>query len=438
MHNRLNKFDIPFKGTDKYLFYFLLAIPAINSIADSTLYYFVVYGEVQGLHPGTIRGALLLLFTFLFGFRRISKDRQCILIMIFLGYIFICTLFSSNVMYSFLLGYVKWFVPLLMYPVGLYFIRNYDLFLKLNISIIIGALMVCINLIVAQIGNYGMSVYVEDTFYIGGAGVGITNQLAIILLTYPFLLRLKRNKLSKAVWLLFYFVGLVSIVFIFIAMKRAAIICLITGLLICLYFARKKILYIKYIIISLIFFFSIYLFIEPIFIQRTDVRMEQMKNIENEGRYREIFYALDEFNDADVLQKLFGKEIFYTVESFGRKYFNSGRMIHSDLVNFFYGGGLIGFVLYILIYISLFQNGLRCRTMLKPYGKGEELLMIYFAILCGFFLISVTGSGTIGERSLVFLCLGGIMGVLKTLIKDSYSNTRLNGSISTDINLISK
>ena len=91
--------------------------------------------------------------------------------------------------YLFLSGYLKWFLPLMMFPVGIYFFRDLYQLLTLNKIYVWGAIIVCVNLAVAQFTGYGLSAYVEESFYTGGAGVGITNQLALVLLTYPFLVR---------------------------------------------------------------------------------------------------------------------------------------------------------------------------------------------------------------------------------------------------------
>jgi hypothetical protein len=422
-----------FKKGDRYLFFFLLALPLINAAADSTIYYFVEADREGGLHPGIIRGGILIFFIFLFGFRRISRDLPNRFILVFLVYLFILTLFSSEVRSSFLSGYIKWFIPLMMYPVGLYFFRNNERLLTLNNIYIYSALLVCINLVAAQITGYGISAYVEKSFYTGGAGVGITNQLALILLTYPFLFR-RRFKIPVYQRWFIYLIGFLSVVFIFLAMKRAAIVSLLAGALIYLYFTQSRIRFIRYFIAIVILFYLILPFFQTILTERYNARMKQMENIENEARYQEFIYILKEFRNADLNQKLFGKELFNTGPSFGKKYFHTNRMIHSDMVGFFYGAGLIGILLYLAIYYLIFRDGLKYRRLLKRDPLDRELFAIYFAILFATFLISASGSGTIGERCLVFLYLGAVSGVAKEKLR-LISNTakNINGSIPSGI-----
>jgi len=399
-------------GGDRFLYIFLLALPLINAIADSTIYYFAEADNVGGLHPGIIRGILLLVFIFLFGYKRITRDMSTRVILIFLGYLFILTLFSSNVRVSFLSGYVKWFFPLMMFPVGLYFFKTLPQLVSLSKIYVWGALIVCINLGVAQFTEYGISAYVDKSFYTGGAGVGITNQLAFVLLTFPLLIRQRFSFSITGRWLI-YIVGFFSLVFIIVAMKRAGIISLFAGALIYLYLTQSKARFIRYfIIVCLIFFLALPTF-KAILSERYNARMEQMEDIENEARYKEFFYVIREFRDGNLSQKLFGREVFNTGQFFGKKYFHTNRMIHGDMSSFFYGSGLIGLLLYLSVFSLLFMEGRHYRRLLIRDPVYRELFAIYFAVLLSLFLISLSGSGTIGERCLVFLLLGAIIGLAR-------------------------
>jgi len=403
-------------GRDRFLFYFLLSLPIINAIADSTIYYFVEADSAGGLHSGIIRGAILIAFLLLFGWNRIQSSIVNKIILIFLGYLFILTLLSSNARFSFLSGYIKWLIPLMMFPTGLYFIRDYSRLLTLNKVYVWGAAIVCVNLIVAQFTDYGISAYVEESFYTGGAGVGITNQLALVLLTYPLLLR-QRSRFTVFIKWFIYIVGVISLVFVFVAMKRAGIFSLIAGTLVYLYFTQSRIRFIRYFVIISLFFIILLPVFETILKTRYDARIKQMEHIENEGRYQEFFFVIAEFEQAGLRQKLFGTEVFNTGQFFGKKYFNSDRMIHSDMSAFFYGGGVVGLFLYFAVFYFIFREGMLFRRILVKIPVAREIFAVYFAILFAMFLISVSGSGTIGERSLVFLFLGSILGVAQTMVR---------------------
>lgn len=430
---RKYSFSQEYHGADLYLFYFLLALPIINAFADSTIYYFVDVDYEQGLHPGIIRGIILLIFIVLFGYRRIRFNTPSRVILVFLFYLFILTLFSSNVRHSFLSGYLKWFIPLMMYPVGIYFIRNYQELLVLNRVYVWGALIVCVNLIIAQFTGYGISAYVEESFFTGGAGVGITNQLALVLLTYPFLFRQRPNYSGGVRWLV-YIVGFLSILFVVVAMKRAGILSLMVGMLIFLYLTQSKVKFLRYVIIAALLLYLIFPVFKTILAERYNARMEQMQHFEDEARYKEFFYVIREFRDGNIGQKLFGKELFNSGATFGQKYFHSHRIIHSDFSSFFYGSGLIGIILYLSVFLLLLREGVRYRRRFRRHDPVQELLAIYFSILPATFLISVSGSGTIGERCLSFLYLGAITGVTINILKQrAKSKNGINGSVPANI-----
>ena len=401
------------------LFNLVLFFTILNAVADSTIYYFIdVYGT--GLHIGIIRGAILLLFIFIFGFKRILRNTLNYLIVIFLLYLFVLSLLSSNVSHSLFDGYLKWFVAMMMFPVGFYFFRDYNSIVRYNLFLVFGASIVCINLLVAQFIGFGISAYIEESFYTGGAGVGITNQLALILLTYPVLLR-NLKKFNFYIRWFIVLVGILSFSFLILAMKRAGIIGLIGGGLVFLLLTQSRTRIIRYIIAAAIVVLISLPIYKEILIKRYEARVKIMEKSDKEARYLEIFYVIDEFKSGDIWQKLFGREAFNTGEFFGMKYFNRGRMIHGDFSALVYGTGLIGITMYFSIFFVLFRKGF---LKFKKIGNNKlprELLAVFFGLLFATFLISATGSGTVGERCIVYTYFGAVLGYLNNLYPDKIS-----------------
>ena len=398
---------------DLLMYRILFFLPLLNAAADSTIYYFVDINS-SGLHPGIIRGLLLLAFILFFGLKRIQKFTVNIHILLFLGFLFLTTLFSSNLSYSISTGYIKWFVGLLMFPIGMYFFRTYESIIKLIFFLVLGASMVCLNLLIAQFTGFGISAYVDDTFYIGGAGVGITNQLAFVLLTYPVILRMRNNFTSTQKWFI-YIVGILSIAFVVLAMKRAGLIGLAGGGLIYFGFTRKKREILKVAILSSLVFLMILPVFKDILVNRYTERAEQTKEFEKEGRYKEFFYVIEEFKETPLIHKLFGNETFNTGQFFGMKYFHRTRMIHGDFSAFFYGAGLVGIGMYLSLFIMILNYGIMYLKRYSNIVNIREMLASFFSLLFATFLVSATGSGTIGERCLVYLYMGAVVGVCSRL-----------------------
>lgn len=414
---------------DKILFGLLFFIPLLNSAADCTIYYFVDESG-GGLHPGIIRGILLVAFILFFGVKRLLKNPVNTIITVFLLYLLILTLFSSNVKYSFTNGYVKWLSGLAMFPIAYYFFRSYDSFVRLVFFMIIGASFVCLNLLYAQFAGKGISAYVDDSFYLGGAGVGITNQLAFVLLAYPVILRsLKKFSLFEKG--LIFVVGLLCIIFVIIAMKRASLVSLAFGSIIYFGFTRNKGKVLKYVLLAT----AILLFASPFYKdnlqKRYEERVKQTQNYEQEGRYQEFFFVIKEFEEGNIWQKLFGKEIFNTGQNFGVKYFNRGRMIHGDISSMFYGSGLVGITMYFWVFILIFLRGISYLRKVRGERNLRELMASFFSMLIAIMIVSATGSGTVGEKCLVFLFLGAISGIIAHM-KPLNENTD-NGSVPLNI-----
>jgi len=414
---------------DKILFALIFFIPLLNSAADCTIYYFVDENG-GGFHPGIIRGILLVIFILFFGLKRLLKQPVNNIITVFLIYLLILTLFSSNVKYSFTNGYIKWLSGLAMFPIGYYFFRSYESFVRLVFYMIIGASLVCLNLLYAQFTGKGISAYVDDSFYLGGAGVGITNQLAFVLLTYPVILRsLKKFSLFEKG--LIFVVGLLCIGFVIIAMKRASLIGLALGGIIYFGFTKNKRKVLKYVLLAT----AILLLASPLYKdslqKRYEERVKQTKNYEQEGRYKEFFYVLHEFEEGNIWQKLFGKEIFNTGQAFGVKYFNRGRMIHGDISSMFYGSGLLGITMYFCIYILIFIRGVSYLKNVRNNVVMQELMASFFSMLFAIMAVSATGSGTVGEKCLVFLYLGAISGIIGHM--EPLNESTANGSIPVNI-----
>ncbi|TFH39795.1 MAG: hypothetical protein E4G95_00085 [Bacteroidia bacterium] len=396
-------------GND-YRYNLLLLIPVINALADSTIYYFSTpYAE--GINPGIIRGVVLLIFIAFFGLKRIINTRVNKIILFFLAYLFILTILSSSFRVSFLTGYIKWFVAFMMFPIGFYYIRTHDSLIRLILAFIAGALIICINLVAAQFTGYGISAYVDDSFYIGGAGVGITNQLALVILMFPVILRVW-DRYSRPVRWLIIITGILSLLFVVLSMKRAGRIGLAGGGLIFFYLTPNKRKVLKYLFLVAFIILVTFPFYQDILMERYNARIEQTKLIEEEGRYMEFFYVMQEFREGNIWHKLFGSEAFNTAQFFGPKYFNRGRMIHGDFSAYVYGSGLAGIFLYFSIFGMLFMQ---IRIYHKRYGEIriiQEIVASFYSVLAATFLISATGSGSIGEKCMVYLFFGAVLGYL--------------------------
>ncbi|OFX23717.1 MAG: hypothetical protein A2041_09585 [Bacteroidetes bacterium GWA2_31_9b] len=387
----------------KFLLSPLFFIPVINIIADVTIN---LYKPI-----GIIRGVIILLFLLYFIFTKYKPSKISNRILFFLTFLFFLSLISSNIIESLFNNYIKWFESLLMFAVGYYYIKNEnDIYIFLK-SLIVCAFIICLNLLFAQIFDIGISAYLEDNFYLGYAGVGITNSLALILITLPIYFYQRK---PHAVLMKFFvpLIALISLIFLLVATKRAAIIGLSLGILVYIIYSPRKTKIIKYtIIIAFLLFITSGLYFDTLK-RGYEARTTERNEIENESRYQEFFYVLKEMKEGSIFQVFFGVELFNSKQFFGPKYFGQGRMIHGDISQFLYGSGIIGLSLYLSIFILIYRQGTKFFRFLRNNNMVRIIYTSLIGVLLCSFFISVTGSGTIGERTIAYLFMGGAISII--------------------------
>lgn len=389
-------------------------LPIINIFADTIIYLFESSGIIRGVFN------FLVILSFM-SKSRIVKHPIILLILFFSTYLFILSLLSSQPWVSISSGHLKWFETFFMFIFGYYYIRNKnDLILFIH-SLFICAAIIVLNLSFAQIFKIGVSAYVEDSFYLGYAGVGITNSLSLILIISPlyFYLSFKKSTIKTILVILLLFI---SFLFVLLALKRAAILGLGLGIILYIYFYPKKAQIFKYAFFVILIFALSYNYFSDTLIQRFEARTTERNDIVNEKRYHEFFYVLEEIEENSIMQGLFGTELFNSGQFFGPKYFGKERLIHGDISTFLYGSGIIGLAMYLSIYLMI---GLKLFKAKQNSNSNIYMNVIFtsaISIVLSSFLISVTGSGTIGERSITYLFLGGAIYMLTYYTKIQMDN----------------
>jgi hypothetical protein len=398
------------------LFFLVLISPIINTVADTTINFF---DRQDGFfHLGLLRGVYIILIIFIFHVKYgIVQERNSLIILGFLIYLFFLLPTSSRFFYSLNSGYIKWFGSLLFFPIGLYFFRDKNDLNRLSRVLIFSAIPIIVNFLFAQYFEIGSHAYIEDSIYYGGANIGVTNSLTFVVLSTPlyFSLNTKLKTRKKLFVTVIILLSLLSIVFI---LKRSAILGLALGFTIYLFFSPQKGRVINFLaLISLIAFLTLPFYVEELE-RRIDARTGERNKIENEARYKEIFYVLEEFKEGNIKHKLFGTEPFNSRQFFGPKHFRKDRMIHGDLSSFLYGTGLIGLIWYVLIFLSLGSSNFLFYKLFFRNRTERVMIAVAFALLTSGFIITITGTGTIGERAIMYLTLGAIFGYLRNSYKE--------------------
>jgi len=377
--------------------------------------FFVGSSETESAYLSYLRAivyALIIIFVLTrFGIEKVTRY-----LLFFFIYLLVLIPFSSNFPYS-LSVFLKIVITMGMFPVGYHVLNSFEkLFLFLK-YLLFSALILCVNYILAQYFKIGRSAYLEDSFYYGFAGIGSTVSLTYFLLVVPFLTKAIDSLRGK--WLLRVTVFL-SLLFTIIALKRIAIIALITGYFIYLfktrYFVKVSRAFIS-VAFFLILFSPIYL---DLFLERLSVRPTEMSDLKYEQRYNDVIVAINDFRTKGIKHALVGTEPFNTPGYFGKK-----RQVHVDYANLLIGTGIIGLFIYLFIYFTIgrkfhliYKQTLKrnIHYRLFPGSLLKDLSGIFWAILMSSLVISFSGGlHVVGTRVLLFTLLGGLTGVLNSM-----------------------
>ena len=365
----------------------------------------------MGFHIGIIRNffVLILLFFFLIyqKFENNLVNRSVLLLSI---YLLLLIPFSSNPSNSLYAGYLRMIPHMLMFLVAFKYIKSYKSLYQLSFLYAILLSPVVINMIIGQAFFIGHSAYVEGTFYLGYSRIGITNLIPVmILFSLIYVIKNRKNKLTMFV---FYVFISISIVFILFTMKRTGLVALLISFTIFfIYMPGKPKSFVTVVFASLIIggVLSVTGTFDSIFKPRYEARVGENRPIEEEGRTKDIQYSVIEFVEGDIWHKLFGSELFNSQQFFGPKYYGRERMIHGDLTKIFYGAGIVGLLLYLNVFRSLF---LFYKNIFKFLPKSRDLFLyraVFNGILFSYFAMLVPGVGQ-SATSITYIALGAIMG----------------------------
>lgn len=348
------------------------------------------------------------------------SDRITKTIALFLLYVFVLILFSSDISYS--TGvFLKVSVTMLMFPVGFFILNDFEKFHLFLKNLVYAGFLLCINYIFAQIFRIGRSAYLADSFYYGYAGIGSTVVLSYILLVTPIAIPFFTSNKDK--WILRVTMFL-SFLFTILVLKRIAIIALFTGFFIYLLKTGKFGTGIK----IAVGIFSLLLATSPFYIDillsRYEARTTERNELQNEQRFDDIVIALDHFQSKSFKHAIIGTEAFNSPG-----YFKRNRQVHVDYANILIGTGAIGFSLYMFIYFLIYKRFSLLfkfyKSMNPPKSKKEKDFLndykgIFFAILVASLVVSLSGGmHDITSRSMLFILFGSVIGILYKSINQS-------------------
>ncbi|MFB6340643.1 hypothetical protein ACE1ET_02920 [Saccharicrinis sp. FJH62] len=400
----------------------VIAIPVIFAVVVNTTGYF----PGGTLNPGTIRGFVFAIILFYFILRYYPKQKPNGVILGFTLYIGVLSLISSDTQTS-IYAYLKFFIGNLMFPLGFYFINNYQKFIRLSYSFIISLGVFVVSIIISNFFKLGTSDYLNDTVYFGAGRVNITKNMLVLLFSGTILLAHLKDKQLK--WYLLFFI--IAIFFTLVGIKRSVLLSFVLGAFIYVIFNKKRFILMRYVLISAVMIIVFFIaFPKPLelFILRYQAREERIQleeeTIEGEARYSEVEEVWNNFIKSPVNVKLIGSEMFNDRYKYHHK-----RMLHTDYMVLLSGSGLIGLFLWFYILWEIIRVKEKYWKLLNKDERFIYFNPTFYAVIGAQLIMSISGSvQAIDLRAYIMLLLGAMIGTLRgeyLMQKEEGNETRI-------------
>lgn len=385
------------------LIYLFLALPIIHVLAQVTTNYF----DESIISTGDIRVILSIIILSLLLFKYgIYKNYINILIILFCTYNALLVIFDGGNIAA-IINLIRMSLPLITFMVAYKYINSKEQLLKMTKIMCVCLAIYSLSYVFANIFDLGVSTYLEDSFYLGGAGYGATNEIAIMsVLAFSLFF----SKLPKH-WNLFNIITIgISLAIVLLVVRRGAYLTLGISLLVLLYFYginKKIIISVSSISIFLLLSFPLY---GDIFLERLNTRTVnqdgQLIELEEEGRYMEL-------KSVPATLSKEGKWIIGMYNLRSEDYFG-GRPIHVGYLSILHGSGLIGLALFLLLLLKFMMEPYNYFKRMEKSNINSNYMAIYYAVFAGLlvYLISSRLHGFTVTFP-VFMIMGSILGYFK-------------------------
>ncbi|MFT4680792.1 MAG: hypothetical protein ACI9YU_000624 [Flavobacteriales bacterium] len=389
---------------------YFFALPVINVLLDTLTYYFD-----RGSIIAVIRFGLMLPMILYFLLYRFKMHRTNVFLIFFLGYTLLLVPFSTDLSRS-MQGYSKVFISMMMLPISFWAVRDRDDLRKMSIGMVAMAAVMIGYTIIANV--YGIGTYhyndEEETGFSSGLTASKLYVGSFYVVALPIMFPLFKKKWFKTLSIV---IGVLLVALLLISVRRTAILIILVGLAVYMFYSSYKLRTYGVVIALLIGLIALFPLYGEILIAKMETRgMDKFsgESLSEEARYRETVAVYNEMLYEDQSILIFGKELFNTPRNYAHGTFGARRM-HIDYNIVTYGSGLPGIFLYLATIFALYIYFRKMRSQIPKTRQNQELAAVFLAYLVIFFLVSgIGGMFEITFRSIMFTFLGAILGVYRT------------------------
>lgn len=407
------------KGINRFVYGFLVFNIIIDVFAGS-------FGA--GGPTAILRAFVNYMFILSFLYTELKLTRYNIILYVFVIYILALVPFSSDLYLSLKVSLMT-LNSILLFPVGYYLIRNYSQLRKLNNSVIILMIVLALNFIISNMIGYGKSHYSDKASLINGNLHDSWNLFTYSLLLVPLVLHFSFKKKQKILTVI---LAIFLSIILLLSLKRIAIFVMFLGYPLLFYFlgfGRRIMVPFIGLILALGLTFPFY---KDILYQRIDARAERLStdSYESEARYEESFYVWDYIlSFEDPANSLFGVEVFNSSGKYADGKFKD-RQLHIDYNNILFTTGIVGLLLYFGIFSGIYYLYRKYSRGVRKTADFKILRATFLTLFLMQFVTSLAGEMySVTFRSIIFLYLGALIGVIRTLRLGQIMEKKANESV---------
>jgi hypothetical protein len=407
----------------KKLAYVLLPI---NVLIDTLL----LFSEQLSWLPLVRAGLLLALVIYVFShFGGHMKYYSAIVVFLLfcLMQLFFVSDFQKSLVMTLKIG-----LPIASFAIGFHLFNTFQELRKLSISVIWVYLILGGNFLLSQLFQLGQSVYSDESNFRVGNLDDSWNVFTYAVLLAPLVIHFVGK--SKYLRLTAYLGAIGNAMLVVISIKRIAILGLVSGNLIRMYFVPKNLKWIRSALFATGAMLVAFLFIQDIVLERIELRSNRFESgsIEREGRYLETSYVWDEvITFRNPVKSLLGLEGFNSVSNYADGRFGD-RQLHVDYNLIVNTIGLVGLILYFLLFLQIFKNMLRFRHCMISHPRSRVILLsVFWMLFINQFITSTAGQMYhVSYRLIVFVFLGSILGNFVRVAQVESASRNVNYLIS--------
>jgi hypothetical protein len=388
---------------------FIDYILPINLLFDISLAFF----EKGGVVP-IFRAALMLGLLTFFLVQYSKNNKYYSATILFSAYVLITVIFSEDVFRSLSIS-LKVIISILSFTIGFNYFNSFLKLKTLNNSIVFVLIIVLLNFFLSTLFGIGVDVYTKESDFLAGNLDDSWNVFTYSLLLSPLiLLQYQNQNMNKILLQILIFTNLIILI---LSIKRISIIGVVIGGLIYSFFNFNLYRNFKALLIVLVVLLATFPLYEKTLLKRFDARADrfQENSLEEEARYMETGFVWNEiFAFKDPIEVLFGLEGFNSVGNYADGKFGE-RNLHVDYNLIVNTEGVVGLILYFVIFIQIFLLYLKVKNSNSkiPPKLFKPIKGVFFAFLLTQFATSLSGQMyMVTFRMIIFIYLGAILGIM--------------------------